>query len=68
MTLSLTPAEAEAKIAQVDDAMMTARSLANRILDSTETMTASSWQGGRAATFNGIMAQHHDDFKLSSTT
>jgi hypothetical protein len=22
----------------------------------------SSWQGGRAVTFRGIMAQHHDDF------
>ena len=25
-------------------------------------MTGSSWQGGRAVTFRGIMSQHHDDF------
>ena len=25
-------------------------------------MCASSWQGGRAATFSKIMTQHHEDF------
>lgn len=62
MALSLTPAEAETKITQVDEAMNNLRTLASRILDSTETMTASSWQGGRAATFRSIMTQHSDDF------
>ncbi len=62
-TLSLTPDEANAKIVQVDDAMVTARSMGNRILDQTQTMTASSWTGGRAATFNAIMTQHRDDFE-----
>jgi uncharacterized protein YukE len=62
MTLSLTPAEAEAKINQVDQQMMDVRRLASRILDTTESMTASSWLGGRAQTFRGIMAQHHEDF------
>lgn len=62
MTLNLTPAEAEAKINQVDEAMIDVRRLASRILDSTEAMTASSWQGGRAQTFRGIMTQHHEDF------
>ena len=62
MTLSLTPAEAEAKIAQVDDAMVSVRALASKILDTTQTMTAGSWQGGRAHTFNAIMTQHHEDF------
>jgi hypothetical protein len=42
--------------------MIDVRRLADRILDSTQTMCASSWQGGRAATFNRIMAQHHEDF------
>jgi len=64
MTLSLTPAEATAKVEQVNDAMNTARTLGNRILDSTQTMTASSWQGGRAAMFNRIMTQHRDDFEV----
>lgn len=25
-------------------------------------MTASSWTGGKAAKFRGIMTQHHEDF------
>ena len=62
MTLHLTPAEAQTKIQQVDESMYTLRTLASKILDSTETMTASSWQGGRAQTFRGIISQHHEDF------
>jgi hypothetical protein len=62
MTLSLTPDEAQAKIQQVDQQMVDVRRLASRILDTTETMCASSWQGGRAQTFRAIMQQHHDDF------
>jgi inorganic triphosphatase YgiF len=62
MTLHLTPADAQTKIQQVDDAMYNLRTLASRILDSTETMTAGSWQGGKAQTFRGIMSQHHEDF------
>ncbi|HJT93058.1 MAG TPA: hypothetical protein VJ777_14170 [Mycobacterium sp.] len=67
MTLSLTPAEAELKIQQVDEAMITARTLAGKILDTTQTMTASSWLGGKAHTFNGIMSQHNDDFNTVIT-
>jgi hypothetical protein len=52
MTLHLTPAEAQTKIQQVDESMYTLRTLASKILDSTETMTASSWQGGRAQTLS----------------
>jgi len=62
MALELTPDEAQARIHQVDDAMVMVRSLATRILDTTQTMTAGSWLGGRAAMFNKIMAQHHEDF------
>jgi uncharacterized protein YukE len=62
MTLHLTPTEAQTKVQQVDEAMYNLRTLASRILDSTETMTSGSWQGGRAATFRGIMSQHHEDF------
>ena len=62
MTLHLTPAEAQTKVQQVDDSMYNLRTLASRILDSTETMTGSSWQGGKAQTFRGIMTQHHEDF------
>lgn len=62
MTLHLTPDEAQNKILQVDEAMFNLRSLASKILDSTETMTSSTWTGGRATAFRGRMAQHHDDF------
>jgi hypothetical protein len=62
MALHLSPHDAQAKIQQVDEAMFNLRSLASKILDSTETMTASSWQGGKAQTFRGIMSQHHEDF------
>ena len=61
MALSLTPAEAQPKINQIDEEMLDVRTLASRILDSTQTMTASSWKGGRAATFNQIMTQHHEN-------
>lgn len=62
MALSLTPDEAQAKINQIDNEMIDVRRLADRILDSTQTMCAGSWQGGRAQTFSGIMTQHHEDF------
>ena len=62
MTTSLTPAEAEAKIQQVDEAMVNARQLANNMLDRAQTMTASSWLGGKAQRFASTMQQHHDDF------
>lgn len=64
MALSLTEAEATAKMNQVDDAMNTARTMGNRILDTTQTMTSGSWLGGKAATFNAIMTQHRDDFEI----
>lgn len=62
MTLSLTPSQAEAKINNVDQQMIDVRRLASQILDTTQTMCASSWQGGRAQVFSRIMAQHHEDF------
>ncbi|MDV3124023.1 hypothetical protein M1247_03790 [Mycobacterium sp. 21AC1] len=62
MATALTPQEAEIKIGQVDEAMINARTLANSILDRTQTMTASSWLGGKAQKFAGLMTQHHDDF------
>ncbi len=62
MTLNLTPSEAETKITQVDEAMGNLRTLASKILDSTETMTSGSWLGGRAQVFRSIMTQHSDDF------
>lgn len=68
MTTSLTPQEAEAKIQQVDEAMARARTLANNILDRTQTMTASSWLGGKATKFGGTIQQHHDDLTAVITS
>jgi hypothetical protein len=62
VTLHLTPGEAQNKVQQVDEAMFNLRSLASKILDSSETMTSSTWTGGRAMAFRGRMAQHHEDF------
>lgn len=62
MTLHLTPAEGQSKIENIDKQMMDVRRLASQILDQTEAMTASSWTGGKAAKFRGIMTQHHEDF------
>lgn len=63
MTLSLTQSEADAKIMQIDEAVANARTLANQMVDTADTMTNNSWLGGKAARFNGIMHQHHDDFR-----
>ncbi|MCV7067865.1 WXG100 family type VII secretion target [Mycolicibacterium houstonense] len=62
MALHLTPDEAQKKIENIDQQMMDVRRLAAQILESTEAMTSSSWTGGRAAKFRGIMTQHNEDF------
>ena len=62
MALSLTPSEAETRITQVDDSMNNLRTLASKILDTTQTMTAGAWLGGRSQMFSRMMSQHHDDF------
>ena len=64
MTLHLTHHDAQVKMNQVDEAMGNAITLGNHILDNTQTMTSSSWQGDRAMKFNGIMTQHHQDFNF----
>lgn len=59
---SLTAAEAQAKIAQVDEAMNSARMLGQRMQDRTAEMTTSSWQGDQAQRFAQRMQAHNDDF------
>jgi hypothetical protein len=61
-TTSLTQAEAQAKIAQVDEAMNSARRLGQSMQDRTIEMTSSSWQGQQATLFAQRMRQHTDDF------
>jgi uncharacterized protein YukE len=59
---SLTQADAQSKISQVDDAMNSARRLRQNIQDITTQMTSSSWQGNQATVFAQKMQQYDDDF------
>lgn len=62
MTVSLTPAEAEAKIQQIRDARDQAVTTLNQISDSQETMLASAWHGGSATTYRNTSAQQREEF------
>jgi hypothetical protein len=59
---SLTQAQAQAKINQVDDAMNHARQLVSQMQDRTTQMTSSSWLGNQSSLFAQKMQQHTDDF------
>jgi uncharacterized protein YukE len=59
---SLTQAEAQTKITQVDDAMHSARQLGQKMQSITTEMTSSSWQGNQASVFAQKMLQYNDDF------
>ena len=59
---SLTQAEAQSKISQVDDAMDSAHKLRRNIQDITTQMTTSSWQGNQSTVFAQKMQQYDDDF------
>jgi hypothetical protein len=58
---SLTQADAQAKISQVDEYMNSARQLVQSIQDRTQQMTASSWLGNQATLFSQRMQGHSDD-------
>lgn len=58
---SLTQAEAQAKITQVDDAMASAHTCVRNLQDNTQQMTASTWQGNQSQVFGQKMAQVTDD-------
>jgi hypothetical protein len=59
---SLTQAQAQAKITQVDEAMNHARQLEKNMQDITLQMTSSSWLGNQATLFGQKMQQYDDDF------
>lgn len=59
---SLTPAEAQAKIHQIDQAMADALQLKNQMQDITVQMTSSSWRGNQASMFANKMQQYDEDF------
>jgi len=59
---SLTHAQAQAKINQVDEAMSRARQLVRSMQDRTAEMTSSSWLGQQSILFGHRMQGHTDDF------
>jgi predicted YcjX-like family ATPase len=59
---SLTHAQAQAKINQVDEAMNHARQLVKSMQDRTQQMTSSTWLGNQSSLFATRMQQHTDDF------
>jgi len=62
MTVSLTPAEAESKISQIESARDQAVATLSRIQDTQQTMLSSGWQGGSATKYNSTSSQQHEDF------
>jgi uncharacterized protein YukE len=62
MTVHLTPAEANARILQVDNAMTHAQQLARNMIERSQIMTQSSWLGDRGQKFAQTMDDHHQDF------
>jgi uncharacterized protein YukE len=62
MTVSLTPAEAESKISQIESARDQAIAKLSQIQDTQQTMLSNAWQGGSASKYGSTSAQQHDDF------
>ncbi|MCV7031008.1 WXG100 family type VII secretion target [Mycobacterium sherrisii] len=61
MTLSLTPAEAQAKIQQIEDARNQAVATLQKIEDSQQLMLGSAWKGGSATAYGHTSATQNDD-------
>ncbi|WP_101951164.1 WXG100 family type VII secretion target [Mycobacterium sp. 3519A] len=62
MTVSLTPAEADAKISQINDARDQAVAKLKQIEDTQQNMLASAWHGGSATNYSKTSAQQQEDF------
>jgi uncharacterized protein YukE len=62
MTVSLTPAEAEAKIAQIQEARGQAVVKLNQISDAQEQMLAANWQGSSASTYQQTSQGQREEF------
>ena len=62
MTVSLTPAEAESKISQIENARDQAVATLSKIQDTQQSMLGSAWQGGSATKYNSTSSQQHEDF------
>ncbi|OBG76871.1 hypothetical protein A5714_24390 [Mycobacterium sp. E2462] len=61
MTLSLTQAEAQQKLSQVQDARNQAVAILSQIADTQQSMLSSSWKGGSATTYGGTSSQQQED-------
>ncbi|ORJ61425.1 WXG100 family type VII secretion target [Mycobacterium simiae] len=61
MTLSLTPAEAQSKIQQIEDARNQAVATLQKIEDSQQQMLGSAWKGGSATTYGQTSATQNED-------
>jgi uncharacterized protein YukE len=61
MTLSLTPAEAQSKISQIDEARNAAITKIQQIEDSQQMMLGSGWKGGSATTYGHTSTTQNDD-------
>jgi uncharacterized protein YukE len=61
MTLSLTQAEAQSKISQIEDARSQAVSKLSQIEDSQQLMLGSNWSGGSATTYGKTSATQNED-------
>jgi len=62
MTVSLTPAEADAKIAQIQEARGHAIIKLNNISDAQEQMLAANWHGGSAETYQRTSQGQREEF------
>jgi uncharacterized protein YukE len=62
MTVSLTPAEAEAKIQQIHDARDQAVQKLNQISDTQQSMLSSAWHGTYASGYGNTAQQQREDF------
>jgi WXG100 family type VII secretion target len=63
MTVSLTPAEAELKIQQIESARAHAVQKLGQIEQSQEQMLAGSWHGDSATTYGNTSQQQHEEFR-----
>jgi uncharacterized protein YukE len=62
MTVSLTPAEAEAKIQQIHDSRDHAVAKLNQVRDAQQSMLNGSWHGGSAGAYGKTSVQQSDEF------
>jgi WXG100 family type VII secretion target len=68
MTVALTPAEADQKIAQINDARDQAVSKLKQIENSQQSMLSSAWQGGSASKYGNTSQQQQEDFNQIITS